>query len=171
MSRLPVLFLLSLTAVASVARAEVNVSFLAPERFTDTARDGGFGRPDKGKTLDEFKRHLAGLGERCIPPGQSLDIVIRDIDLAGQQEPRRGADGEFLRVLKGVSNPRIDLEYVWRSADGTVLGKGAERVAEASFLPERTHDPRTNDSLYYEKAMLTQWFEARFCKSTEAPKK
>jgi len=95
-------------------------------------------------------------------------LKILDVDLAGRSEwwHRSAYD---VRVMRDITWARIEFEFIWRDAQGALLGEGRERVADMSYLWRSAylrHDP---DQLPYEKAMLGDWFERRFCPKSGAP--
>lgn len=147
-----------LAAGLPVAQAEVSVSFVAPERYRDI---GGYG--DEERNFRALERHLKQQGGRCLSQGQSLELKVFDVDLAGREEWwHRG--GYNLRVMRDISWPRIDLAYVWHDAAGHVLGQGRESVSDMNYLWRSAFVRHDSDVLPYEKAMLRDWFGQRFCR-------
>lgn len=155
------LFLL-LTAMP-IARAEVTVSFLQADRYTDV----GDYRDDAERNLQALARHLATLGTRCLAQDETLEFEIFDVDLAGRQEWWH-RDAYDLRVMREVTWPRIDLRYIRRDAAGTVLDERREQVADVTYLWRSGYVRSDADALPYEKAMLRDWFERRFCRACGA---
>ncbi len=43
---------------------------------------------ERTEVLREIEKHLRGLAGRHLPPGLTLAIEVRDVDLAGRIEPR-----------------------------------------------------------------------------------
>ena len=65
--------------------------------------------------------------------------------------------------MRGVTWPRADLEYLWKDAQGKVLAEQQERVSDMDYLSRSAFVRSDGDPLVYDKAMLTEWFERRFC--------
>jgi hypothetical protein len=140
------------------ATARVTVQFVEPQHYIDA---GGYG-VDQERNLRTLERHFTALGERCLPQDQNLELRILDVDLAGREEWwHRGAYD--LRVMRDITWPRLELEYVRRDASGAVLDEGRERVADMSYLWRSSWVRYDSDPLPYEKAMLRDWFGQRFC--------
>ena len=136
---------------AGVAR----VVFVNPETYTD-ARDAS-GRSDDN--LQVLSQHLQRLAQRHLAQGQSLQIELLDVDLAGRLRPFRG--GAEVRVVKGsVDAPRISLRYTLQ-AGGAVLQRGEESLLDLNFMSGYAGNLAT-EPLRYEKRMLERWFTARF---------
>lgn len=154
--------LLTAALAATPAAAAVDVSFSQPETFTDAHLGRSYGTAPVERTIQGIERHLHRLGERWLRPGQSLRVEITDIDLAGRFEPWRALSPD-LRAMRDVTWPRINLRYALEE-NGTVVATDEEEVVDLDYLlqPEAQ---RSRDPLRYEKAMLDDWFVARFGKA------
>jgi hypothetical protein len=150
------LLLLLLPGVA--ANAAVNVSFVDPERFTDAGIYGA----DSERNLRVLERHLKTLAARCVPEDDTLVIEILDVDLAGRQEWARSKAYD-VRIMREITWPRLDLHYVWRDAAGAVRAEGREQVADMNYLLRSSRARYEADVLPYEKSMVEDWVERRFC--------
>lgn len=148
------LFLFSVFLGTASAGAAVTVTFTKPESYTDMGRD----EPSRG--MKEIEAHLKQLGERYLPPHQSLKIEVLDIDLAGHVNFSSRLSSE-VRVLRGKADwPSIKLRYVLE-ADGRVLLEQQEHVADMDYL-QRPGGAYAGQFLQYEKRMLDSWFRQRF---------
>ena len=141
------------------AWAAVSVTFVEPERYTDAGVYGA----ERERNLQTLEQHFRQQGERCLAQGESLELKVFDVDLAGHEEWwQRGSYN--LRVMRDITWPRLDLAYVWRDADSKVLGEGRERVSDMSYLWRSAFVRNDTAYLPYEKAMLRDWFGQRFCR-------
>lgn len=154
----PLLCGLALMLPALPATADVTVQFVEPQRYADA---GGYGI-EAQRNLASIERHLLSLGKRCLPAGQRLDIRIFDIDLAGRHEWWR-AGAYDLRVMRSITWPRMDIQYVWTDEQGQPLADQRERVSDIDYLTRSAFLRFDSDPLVYDKAMLDEWFERRFC--------
>jgi hypothetical protein len=135
------------------AAGTVQVRFIEPERFTDLS----FSTLDRERELQEIADHLRQLGQR-LPEGQTLNIEVLDVDLAGETWPR--AAGE-VRILRGRTDwPTIRLRWTLQQGDRT-LASGEDRVTDMSYLTGLPPNVRLG-ALPYEKRMLERWFGERF---------
>lgn len=142
----------------------VRVTYVAPERFTDAENDFGSGLPLR-VTLAGMTQILEQLGQARLHPGESLDLSVLDIDLAGFDRPSFGASPGF-RVVTDATPPRIKLAYVLRRG-GRVVAHGTDDVTDIDF--PLTANPRLSTGpLYYERAALRGWFAKRFPTSRDA---
>lgn len=147
-----------LAGMATAARAEVIVSFSDPARYTDASLSGpGIVRED-APALTLLRQHLERLGQR-LPPGQTLRITVLDVDLAGRYDPWR-ITAPDLRVMTDATWPRLRLRYRLQD-NARVLAEREETVSDLNYL-SRSRQARSGDRLFYEKAMLDDWFSRRF---------
>lgn len=142
----------------------VNVRFENVDQFTDASLDGATSSDlATNVALKEISEHLVDLGARCLKTEQILKIGIRDVDLAGTLEWWHRRSAFDLRVMRSIDFPRIDLDFVWVGEYGRIIGQGTESVADMSYLRRGTLIRTDNQMIPYEKVMLTEWFERRFC--------
>jgi len=150
-----------LFAAASSAHAggTVNVSFVAPEQYTD-AGNSPFDRPDNLKTLAAF---MQTLGAQYLADGQVLDIAVLNVDLAGFVRPTRHGD---LRIVhNGADWPSFDLRYTL-SAPGQPPQQREEHLSGLHY-GHRLARYAIDDPLRHEKQMLDTWFRQRFGAATQ----
>jgi hypothetical protein len=137
------------------------VHFVDAPHFTDA----GDREYDSARNLATLRRHLVKLGDACLGTDENLELRVLDVDLAGREEWWHGHSYD-LRVMRDITWPRIEVEYVWSDAAGALLGQGRERITDMNYLSRSTYVRfRSSDRLPYEKAMLRDWFERRFCSS------
>jgi len=136
---------------SSAAWAEVTVSYVKPEEFTDIDRSP----IDRENTLKNFTDYFKSL-EKKLPAGQSLKIEVLDIDLAGRLYPRRA--GSEIRIMNGGADwPHMHLKYTLEQ-DGQVLRSGDEQLSNMDYQG-RIGAYFDSDPLRYEKQMLDDWFK------------
>ena len=140
--------------------ADVTVKFVDPEAYTDAGRYGD----DVAHNLVTLERHFTELGSQCLGEGQSLDLRVLDVDLAGRVEWWRRT-GYDVRVMNDISWPRVVLTYVLRDDAGQVLGEGQARIIDQSYLWRTAYVRNDTDELPYEKAMLRDWLGQTFCRN------
>jgi hypothetical protein len=142
------------------AAAEVAVTFVAPERYTDASLYGGYDAGARELALHEIREDLQLLGKRWLTPGQTLSIQVLDVDLAGRFEPWRRPGIYDVRIMRDVTPPRIRLSYTLEEP-GRPVRHGEETVSDIDYL-SRPLLRRTGVVMPYEMAMLDDWFRARF---------
>ncbi|WP_307174361.1 DUF3016 domain-containing protein [Duganella sp. CF517] len=136
---------------SGAAWADVSVTFVKPEEFTDMPRSP----IERERLQKDFAQYFASL-DKQLPPGQNLSIEVVDIDLAGQLWPRRSG-GEDIRIMRGGADwPQMHLRYTLEE-NGQVLRSGDERLSNMNYQ-QRMGRHSDSDTLRYEKQMIDEWF-------------
>ncbi|MFS2005150.1 DUF3016 domain-containing protein [Duganella sp. CT11-25] len=136
----------------SAAWAEVSVTYVKPDDYTDVPRSV----IERDRVLKDFSEYFAKLDKK-LPAGQSLKIEVLDIDLAGRLYPRYSG-GDDIRVLKGGADwPRMHLRYTL-TQDGQTLRSGDEQLSNMNYQMSMTRYA-DSEPLRYEKQMLDDWFK------------
>ncbi len=163
------LLVMAVPAFAAGAEApnapKVKLTFVDWEKFSDIAVDGMSDRSASELIHHELERHLLSLTKRRLEPGQTLEIRMKDVDLAGAIEPWRGPDFGHIRYLRDTQPPRLVFDYRLLAADGTVLMEGPERLINLTFRYQPITTSR--DTTFFEKQLLSDWVHQTF----EAPRK
>jgi hypothetical protein len=145
-------------AAATPAESSVSVTFVNPEQFTENRM---YGRQDRFNRIDylaQLKAYLIKQGQAVLQPGQSLHVDITDIRLAGAYEPWRGPQWSYVRIMRDIYPPRIDLHFQLLDQDGTVLREGKRMLRDLDYLHSGVGVPAASGtSLYYDKALLRRW--------------
>lgn len=139
------------------AEAQVRVRYAPALGFTDAANNINANLPFRG-TLRELTRIFEFLGQLYLPAGESLDVTVLDLRVTGIL--RRGDAFGEPRLVTSATPPQIKLTYtLYRGA--TPIARGTEYVTDPNFL--YTQNPKfSSGQLYYEKRILSDWFEERF---------
>lgn len=141
------------------ASAEVIVAFDHPETYTDVGLYADYGAKAREPAMQGIRDHLAKLGQRYLRPGQKLTVEVLDVDLAGRFEPWHPL-ATHVRFMRDITWPRIKVRY-------SLAENGVVRLSDTETLIDQNYQARagaylTSDPLRYEKAMLEDWFRARF---------
>jgi hypothetical protein len=140
------------------AESSVSVTFVNPEQFTENRL---YGRQDRFNRIDylaQLEAYLIKQGQAILKPGQSLHVNITDIRLAGAYEPWRGLQWSYVRIMRDIYSPRIDLDFTLVDQDGNVLREGKRVLRDLDYLHSGAGVPSASGaSLYYDKALLRRW--------------
>lgn len=146
-------------ALSGAACAEVTVRFVEPARYADAgASEGG-----RARNLSVLERHLRAAARTCVADDERLDIDVRDVDLAGDVDGSR-PDATELRVLRDVSAPRMELDWVLADAHGQAVARGHEQVSDMDYLENAARARFSREMLPYERLMLEHWAQRRLCR-------
>jgi Protein of unknown function (DUF3016) len=159
---LPAIAFLLLSGCAASAPydevSRVSVSFVEPEKFTDSRRVEL--APTSAGVLRELEKFLIETGGRYLPPTTKLSIRITDIDLAGDFELFRGPQADQVRITKGLYPPHIVLEFEVVDSTTKVVKSGKRDLTDIDYQLRSVY--LREDYLRYEKDILRDWLRAEF---------
>jgi len=143
--------------------AEVTVRFEPAEQYTDLGLSGASTPAVQESLLKQLEKHLKQLGESDLPKGDTLEIEIRDVDMAGATEPWHSPNLINTRIIRDIYPPRLTRHYLWRDKTGRIKADREEKPSDLNYLM-RLDAARylNNDPLRYEKALLDRWFKETF---------
>ena len=148
---------LSMTSTWASA-ANLNVRWHKPDQYRDIAaadQHRGAFRREVFATLTRHFEQLAGQ----LPPGQTLNIKVTDLDLAGRVH--FGARHQ-VRVIRETDMPRISFSYTLQAANDRLIRAGEVQLKDSRFA-SRHH---SYQRLGYERRMIDQWFVTTFNSKT-----
>ncbi len=153
--------LFSVAATAATGPAEVKLTWQNPEKYTDIRPGTGTKKAYQQKVIKAFDKMWAEFAEK-LPAGYKFEVVITDLDLAGDVEPMYSGAGRTMndiRVVKDIYFPKMNLDYVLYDANNVEVAKGtAVKIKDMGFMQSGSlgHNSR---EFGYEQHMLEKWFE------------
>ena len=156
---LAALALLGAPAIAATVTppANVTVSYDHPEQFTETRKIRALAPiQDDHSYLKTLKTYYEDRAGRMLPPDEHLDIVVTDIDRAGNFEPWHRYPMQQVRIIKDIYPPRIDLRFRLLDTNGKVIREGTRKLRDPGFMYDGMAAPG-NDNLRYEKGLIDRW--------------
>ncbi len=143
---------------AADQQSNVAVSFHESDKFTDARAHFG-GGTDKGY-LKMLSSHIEKEAGRRLAPGQKLEVIVSDVDLAGDYLPS-GSTSQDVRVIREIYIPRIRLSFKLLDEHGKVINEGERRLSDMDFMNDLRLAGR-NDPLFYDKNLLSDWINKEF---------
>ncbi|MEO8777829.1 MAG: DUF3016 domain-containing protein [Rhodanobacter sp.] len=144
-------------AAAPASAARVSVTYADPEKFSEVREFGEQDRFNNTDYLKSLKSHLIKRATKMLPAGDRLEVTITDIKLAGGFEPWHGPNFRYVRFMKDVYPPRIDLTFKLIGSDGKVLREGSRKLRNLGYLQSGLAMPTDTDPLRYDKGLLDSW--------------
>lgn len=147
---------LGLAMSAGVQAATVAFEHADPSDFRDIRATEQGQKNFEESVLRELEEQFAEEAAK-LPEGQTLQVTLKDVDLAGEIEYFHRFYPFGLRVIRNVDFPRMEFSYVLRDANGEVLKAGDEKISDLSFnFPvSRTRDHQS--ALNYERELIHEW--------------
>lgn len=143
--------------------ADVSVRFEPEKEYTDLALSGASTPTVQEELLKLLEQHFKQLGKQYLSEDDRLEIVVKDIDMAGAFEPWRTPNMTNTRFIRDIYFPKVVLHFRWLDQTGKLKSEERETVSDLNYLMMlNSRRYNSNDPLRYEKAMLDRWFEKRF---------
>lgn len=153
---------LSLSGLAFTAGAAgtVEVNFEKPEQFRDVRDE--YSLRTSQRVLDELASYIRKTAAPKLQDGQTLQVTVLDVDLAGEFRPI-GSEMREVRVLNRISWPAMHLKYSLSGA-GQPAASGDVKLADLDYQsgprPSSLKEP-----LPYEKRLLDEWIREAVVKA------
>lgn len=149
----------------SFAKAEVEITWENPKKFKDVQPTMQSRAKFRAQTFERLEKYMNKLAE-SLPEGQTLTIVVTDLDLAGRVWPSSfvglGSGGSEVRVIKTIDIPRIKFSYTLTDGSGTIIQQADDVKLKDMGFQDRHNPFFKSESLRYEKNMLRRWFKDEF---------
>jgi len=136
--------------------APVQVQYVHAEEFADVGNRRFSDERIRTAYLEQLRAHLVKRAASLLAAGERLNVLITELDMAGEFEAWRPPAGEA-RIVKDIYPPRIDLAFRLAGDDGKVIKEGERRLRDPAFLAGANRYP--DDPLRYEKALIDRWLE------------
>ena len=147
-------------AIPAVEAAQVDVTWVNPESFSDVEASWSTQARFRDRVMTDLEAQFRKSGER-LPADQTLFVSVLDVDLAGYVDYFQPGAPFGVRLIRDIDFPRIKLDYELRDADGMVVTSGSSKLADLGFhFP--TFATRLRNPLDYEKHMIDQWYAKNF---------
>ena len=137
--------------------SRVTVTYANPQNFSENREFGMQNRYQGIDYLQTLRAHLIKRATQMLPPGERLEVTITDIKLAGAYEPWHGPRMYYVRIMKDVYPPRIELTFKLIGADGAVSRQGSRTLRNLGYLQSGLATSGNSDPLRYDKALLDNW--------------
>jgi len=138
----------------------VSVSWTDPAKFSEIKYSGNRWESERGSWVTQLATYLRDEAGQRLARGQTLDVVISDIDRAGRYEPTVRAGMNDIRIVKDLYPPRMTLAFTLKGADGQVVAEGERKLVDHAFLMGTQIN--TTDNLRYEKRLIDDWLRKEF---------
>lgn len=105
------------------------------------------------KSLESyFQKHMVKL----LDSGQSLEVIVHDVDLAGDVTPMMSMAHGDIRVVRTLYPPSMDIEFKLHDQQGKLLAQKRETIRDLGFMHTFVSRHR-DDALAYDKALIQDW--------------
>ncbi|NTS75713.1 DUF3016 domain-containing protein [Catenovulum sp. SM1970] len=147
-----------LALVSNAHAATVEMDWQNPEDYTDIKPNNMVGKVKyREHVIEKLQKHIEKLASQ-LPEQQKLVVTVTDLDLAGDVRP---VGGDWIRVIRSIYIPRINLDYQLYDAEHQLIKEGTDKVKDMGF-DSGINRYRDSETFKYEYAMLDDWFFKTF---------
>lgn len=151
-----VISIIGMSASLSANAAEVTVHWQEPEIFTDIRSGNEAAQAFQFRMIREFDVVFADLAKK-MPDQYQWDVLVTDVDLAGEVSPAHSRMGREVRIVKDLEWPRMSLSYTLKNTINGEFISGKEEIKDMNFMAH-SYFHSGDSSFYYEEKMLGDWF-------------
>ncbi len=145
------------TAEKTEGTSAVKVNWLNPEKFSDIRPATGTRKVYQERVMKAFDKIIGELAEK-LPAGYSMEINVKDLDLAGDVNPMYRLDNTDIRVIKEIYFPRMKFDYVlFDQNKQQILKESDVKIKDMGFMTS-SHIGYQSREFAYEREMLKKWF-------------
>lgn len=155
--KLGVLMLSALVGTAAIA-GEVKVEYKDYKKFTDIKPASETRGSFEKRTMASFDKIFADLAGK-LPEGYSWNVVVTDIDLAGDVNHMFTQTGQQIRVIKEIFIPRINFSYTLLDQNKVVVAEEKDLKLKDMGFMTRISGARADRPFEHERSMLERWFK------------
>ncbi len=140
----------------------VKIEWQDPNSFRDVKAVGDIQSRYEQRTFETLTKNLNKEASKTLKSKQKLEMLVTDLDLAGDVRPTFGATMNDIRLVEELYPPRITFSYKIIEGDKVIMA-GDEKLTDMGFM-QRVG--RVSDKpMRYESKLLADWL-----KKTVAPK-
>jgi len=140
----------------------VKIEWQDPSSFRDVKAVGDIQSRYENRTFKTLTKNLNKEASKTLKSEQKLEMLVTDLDLAGDVRPTFGATMNDIRLVEDLYPPRITFSYKILAGEKIIMA-GDEKLTDMGFM-QRVG--RVSDKpLKYESKLLADWL-----KKTVAPK-
>ncbi|AZG74742.1 DUF3016 domain-containing protein [Shewanella livingstonensis] len=134
----------------------VKIEWQNPKDFRDIKTSNELQSRFENRLFETLTKNINKQAEKILKPGQTLQMTVTNLDLAGDMRPTFGATPGDLRIVKDLYPPRATFSYSISEADKVIVA-GDEKITDMSFM---YNSHRFNDRPFqYETTLFTDWLQ------------
>ncbi|QLE87047.1 MULTISPECIES: DUF3016 domain-containing protein [Shewanella] len=135
---------------------QVKITWQDPSSYRDVKAASDIQSRYEQRTFDNLTKELSKQVEKRFQPNQKLELVVTDVDLAGDVRPTFGATMNDIRVIKDIYPPRMNFSYQVLEGDKVIMA-GDEKLTDLGFMHKVG---RMDDKpLRYEYRLMEDWLK------------
>lgn len=148
---------IAMTCASNAFAGQAKVSWQEPEKFTDIRASNETRLGFQERVFKELEQVFSDMAKQ-LPDGYQIEIVVTDVDLAGDVNGTYRQMGNDIRIIKEIYWPRMSFTYAIKDAQNALLSSGTENVKDMNFM-SGSRFTSGHSGFVYEEKMLNDWFK------------
>lgn len=142
---------------AEESQVRVTVDYQNPSKFTDIEMGAITTDKDRAYLLSKISNVFKSEAQHVLPEGYALTVSVRDIDLAGDQEPFASPNHD-IRIMRDIYAPRIEFAYSVRDARNEVVTEGVADLRDPAYNWDTRAALESDRDAVHIRHMIKDWF-------------
>ncbi|QYK01832.1 DUF3016 domain-containing protein [Shewanella psychrotolerans] len=134
----------------------VKITWQGADKFRDVKATSDIQSRYELRTFETLTKNLNKTATKSFQSNQKLEMVVTNVDLAGDVRPTFGATSNDIRVVKDIYPPSLTFSYKVLEDDKVIVA-GDEKLRDIGFM--QTVGVINDKPLRYETRMLDEWLK------------
>lgn len=152
----PLLIFVCIFATSNVQAATVEVEWQDPDSYLDIRHGNSHKTKFRNNLFAQLEQHLIKLTTE-LPQELTLKIKVTNLNLAGDVRYNFSMSQD-IRIVQHMYWPSIEFKYSLLNNEQVVKSETV-KLKDMAFMDRGGSFRLSHDSYYYEKRMLTEWFD------------
>ncbi len=135
----------------------VKIEWQQPDDYRDIKAVSGKQSRYEKSVFEKLTKELSRDAAKVLKPNQKLEMLVTDVDLAGDVRPTFGATPSDIRVVKDIYPPRITFSYRVLEGEQVIIA-GNEKLSDLGFMSS-IRSASHSESLRHEMKLLEDWLK------------
>lgn len=150
------IFCVCIFTVSHAQAASVEVKWHEPDSYSDIRHGNSHKTKFRKNLFTQLEQHFEKLAEK-LPEQLKLKIKVTNLNLAGDVNYNFSMSQD-IRIVKNIYWPSIEFEYQLINGE-QLINSETVKLKDMAFMDRGGSSRLSHDSYYYEKRILTKWFD------------
>ena len=158
-----VLTCLCAAGAAAAVPADAKVAFKKDAQFIEESTDRLIRKESAKRLKRALEDELKSAALKCLNEGQLLELALTEVNAQGWIAAVGATARTDMRVVKNSWVIALTFDFRLLDADKKVVDRGSANLRNSGFVGSDPADRIVTESYPKERALLTEWFKARYC--------
>jgi hypothetical protein len=155
-------------AAVEGAAADAKVQYKKGFQLAEESADAVLRKESAQRLRRALEQELRSVAPVCLGKGQLIEVSMSEINSAGAVGSTRGAPRSDVRVVKNSWVVWLLFDYRLLDAEQKVIDQGSANLRNSGFVGDDPTERIPTDAFPKERALLTEWFKAKYCAADQS---